>query len=243
LSLVRSLAGAILAFMRFFPIVLAAAAAIVLLARSAFAQERSENELTRLETVARVSTTTETTFRALCDGARVAFDLGEPETNRSGEFAARGLALADRARKLVPDRAEGHYRYALCLGIYLREHPLSGIRRAGELATSGEEAARLDEKFDNGGPHRFLAVLYAEAPRFVGPGDHDKAREHLARLLEIAPDAQENRVAAVRVHIALGEDDEARAALKDVKPDRASDEHERRYLTDERARLQKKLDE
>lgn len=203
-----------------------------------------ESELGRLEQIARVATTTEAAYRAECEGARIAFDLAEtPEGGTSGELAQRGLELADRARQLVPDRAEAHYRYALCLGLYLREHPLSGIRRAKELVISGERAAQLDERFDRGGPHRFLAILYSEAPRFVGPGDHDKAREHVARLLALDPDDEDNKLAAARVWINLGEKDRAHEVLARVHPERADSAEGRETLRSERARLQKKLDD
>jgi hypothetical protein len=212
-------------------------------AQDASRVKQMESELGRLEQVAKVSTATEPTFRACCDGARLAYDLAEPEGDRSGDFAGRGVALADRARKIAPDRAEGHYRYALCLGLYLREHPLSGVSRTKDLVNAGERACQLDGSFDHGGPHRFLAILYSEAPRIVGPGDHDKARDHLAKLLALDPNDEDNKIAAARVYLSLGDDDKARALLQKVQPERGADEASRQSLRTERARLQKKLDD
>lgn len=228
--------------------VLGALGVLVALAGAALAQDGTsaskarEAELARLETVARVSTETATAFRAAYEGAHLAFDLAEPEGDASGDLAARGVELADRARQLLPDRVEGHYFHALCLGIYLREHKASGITRAKELVASGERAAALDERYDKGGPHRFLAVLYSEAPRWVGPGDHDKAREHLAKLLKNDGDDEANKLAAVRVLIELGDETEARQVLGSVRPEGGATEAERQLLRAERDRLRKKLD-
>ena len=135
------------------------------------------------------------------------------ERESSGDLARRGFELAGRARLLAPGRVEAHYRYAVCLGIYLRENRLSGIARVGDLMSAARRAAELDGSYDRGGPHRLLARIYAEAPRLVGPGDHDLARTHLARLLELAGQDDENRLTAVSVHLSLGDEERARELL------------------------------
>lgn len=225
------------------------ALALALAPAPASAQESCEptllsarDELTRAleasETIARVATDGHTVYAALCRGAGYAFLLAEPASPSSGELARRGLELAARGRALAPGRVEAHYRYATCLGLYLREHPLAGITRVSELLSAARRAADLDGSYDRGGPHRLLARIYAEAPRLIGPGDHDLARAHLARLLEVAGQDPENRLTAVCVHLAMGDEDEARRRLTAIDPGGLSEP-----LARERARLARALDD
>jgi hypothetical protein len=197
--------------------------------------------LARSEEVARVATETATRYAALCRGSAYAFLLALPEGERSSDLAKKGYELADKARALCPGRVEAHYRYALALGIYLRENRLSGITRVSDLIAAAKRAVEIDERYDRGGPHRLLARLYSEAPRVVGPGDHDLAREHLARLLAIAGDDEENKLTAVRVHHEMGDDEKARAFLRTVNPARAPEGPRRLELESEKSSLVKTL--
>lgn len=176
-------------------------------------EQRLVRALEDCEGIARVATESGVIYAAACRGAAYAFRLAEPEGESSGDLARRGFELAGRARLLAPGRVEAHYRYAVCLGIYLRENRLSGIARVGDLMSAARRAAELDGSYDRGGPHRLLARIYAEAPRLVGPGDHDLARTHLARLLELAGQDDENRLTAVSVHLSLGDEERARELL------------------------------
>lgn len=202
----------------------------------------AQAELAKCEEVARVSTSVEVRFAALCRGATWAYRLAEPQGDRSSEHARHGMELAERARKMMPGRVEGHYKYAICLGLYLRENTLSGFTRVDDLITAAKRAVELDETYDRGGPHRLLALLYAEAPRFVGPGDRDLARKHLARLIAVAGEDEENKLAAVKVHMEIGEKERARELLKAADPERGRDERRRRELREEHGKLRKELD-
>jgi hypothetical protein len=200
-----------------------------------------EAALARCEAVARVATSVPNRYAALCRGAAYALRLAEPEGERSSEFAERGVDLAARARTLQPNRVEGHYHYACCLGIYIRENKVSGFRKLDDVIAAANRAIECDERYDRGGPHRLLALLYSEAPRFVGPGDRDLARKHLARLLSVAGDDEENKLAAARIHREIGEDDEARAVLRTVDPNRVPEGPSRQELRTEKQKLQKEL--
>jgi hypothetical protein len=201
-----------------------------------------EAALTRCEEVARVTTSDDVRYAALCRGATYSFRLAEQVEDRASDWAERGMKLADRARSLRADRVEGHYRYALCLAKYFGENKLAGLRRGDELIAAAKRAAALDERYDGGGPHVILALVYAESPRVVGCGDHDLARKHMARALEIAKDDPGNQLAAARVHHELGEDEKARSIVRNVDPERARDEAARWEVRLELARVKKLLE-
>jgi hypothetical protein len=192
--------------------------------------------------VARVTTSDDVRYAALCRGAAYSFRLAERVEDRASDWAEHGMKLADRARALRDGRVEGHYRYALCLAKYLGESSLAGLRRADELIAVAKRAVAIDERYDGGGPHVILALVYAESPRVVGSGDHDLARKHIARALEIAKDDPGNRLAAARVYHELGEDDKARSIIGSVDPERARDEAARWEVRLELVRVKKLLE-
>src|SRR5262245_874751 len=92
-----------------------------------------EAALSKCEEIAKITTSAEVRYAALRRGSCYAFRIAEPTGDRSSDLARRGLELAERARKIAPERVEGHYRFALCLGIYLRENTLSGLTRVDDL--------------------------------------------------------------------------------------------------------------
>jgi tetratricopeptide (TPR) repeat protein len=72
------------------------------------------------------------------------------------------------------------------------------------MAQEAELAIERDERFDRAGPHLFLGILHlrTEGKPFVGFGDLDQALRHLARAVELFPQAGENRVAYAEALIA-----------------------------------------
>jgi FimV-like protein len=206
-------------------------------------QRALEAAIAKDESVARLTTSTDAAYAALCRGAAYSFKLADRGGPGCSDVAKHGYELADRARAIAPNRVEGHFLYAICLGVYLRENNLSGITRVSDLIAAAKRAVECDERYDRGGPHRVLALLYAEAPRFIGPGDHDLARKHAERLLEIAGDDDENKLAAAQVYIDIGDSKKARELLARVDPDRAPDPATRRARRLEQLRLQKLLDD
>lgn len=169
------------------------------------------------ENIAKVSTSTETAYSAFCKSAEFAFKLAEQCPEQASEYSCKGYKLADAARKINPNRVEAQYDFALCMGIYLRENTFAGISKLDELIDAAKCAAKIDETYDHGGPHRILARIYSEAPRYIGPGDYGLAREHVQKLLEIAGDDVENELVAVRVYFEIGDTQKAKEMLAKTK--------------------------
>jgi hypothetical protein len=66
-------------------------------------------------------------------------------------------------------------------------------------------ALRLDEGFDNAGSHRNLGYLYRDAPSWGSIGDRGKAKYHLRKAVELAPDHPENWLALLEGRVQWGE--------------------------------------
>ena len=150
--------------------------------------------------------------------ARVCFFAAELEKGTADKliWIARGEAAAEIAVRELPDRVEGYYYLAVLKG---RRAQHSGIgfsamalaRRVEEL---GLKAAALDPRFEDGGPYRLLAMLYAHAPPWpTSIGDIDEALAYAERAVGVS-DYPMNHLVRGEVLIEAGELVAARHELK-----------------------------
>ena len=129
--------------------------------------------------------------------ARAAFARGEFSTNDT-ERAALAMQGISACRKLIqrdPKCAQAHYYLGLNLGQLARTKLLGALPLVSEMEVSFKKARQLDEDFDYAGPDRFVGQLYLQAPGWpASVGSQSKARKHLERAVELAPDYPENRL-------------------------------------------------
>lgn len=123
-------------------------------------------------------------------------DQEKREKSQRLAFVRRGLAHAEKACKLKPELVEGHFYKLICLGRSLELSTPSPVLVA-DLRDEGERTARIDERFECSGAHRFLGIFYSEAPESgpYGYGDIEKAEDHFQKALRIAGDCPENLLA------------------------------------------------
>lgn len=117
----------------------------------------------------------------------------EVKTAARKEAAQRGMALAKRARELQADRVEGHYWYAINVGMLADADHAYGLSAVDEIKSVMERAREIDERFDFAGPLRVLGVLLLRTP---GPplsvGSPRKGLRLLERAAELFPEYPEN---------------------------------------------------
>lgn len=133
---------------------------------------------------------------AIWEFARAGFDRAEFATNDT-ERAALAVLGIDACRKLIardPKSAPGHYYLGMNLGQLARTKLLGALKLVDEMEREFKAAAALEERFDHAGPQRNLGLLYYEAPVLGSIGSRTKARKHLERAVELAPDFPENRL-------------------------------------------------
>jgi len=149
--------------------------------------------------------------------ARICFYAAEQEKGSADKliWIARGELAAAVTIKDLPKRVEGYYYLAVLKG---RRAQHSGIGfSAMSLAKSVEElglkSIALDPTFEDGGPYRLLAMLYAYAPPWpTSIGDVDKALEFAERAVGVS-DYPMNHLVRAEV---LAEADELDAAKVEV---------------------------
>ncbi len=131
--------------------------------------------------------------------------------------AKLGIAAANAARTDNPDRVEGHYWYAINVGLLADADRLYGVKAVEEMQTSLQRAIEIDEKYDEAGPLRVMGILLVRAPGPpVSSGSPRKGLRFLQRAVALAPDYPENQLYLAEALQATGKIDEARAALHKV---------------------------
>ena len=122
---------------------------------------------------------------------RAAFDFGEFATNNAhrAELAEQGIAVTRPITFREPSSAEAHYYLAMNLGQLARTKNLGALPLVGEMETLFKRVRELAPHFDQAGPDRNLGLLYRDAPGWPASiGSSTKAREHLLRAAQLAPD-------------------------------------------------------
>ncbi|MBI4613907.1 MAG: tetratricopeptide repeat protein [Planctomycetes bacterium] len=149
---------------------------------------------------------------------------GETPADRSC-YSELGIHFGRGAVKLWGWDARPHYYLALALGFHAREHPSKAMALISEMEEHALEARNWNEGYDDAGPHRFLGLLYAQAPEPPSSiGDPAAAREHLERALELAPGSPENHAAMGEFLLDQGEDERAREQIEKALEILASEE-------------------
>lgn len=102
------------------------------------------------------------------------------------ELSRRGGRYAREAVRLDGERVEGYYY--LAQNVARMAEALSKMKYIEYFKAKTEVAARIDERYDDAGPLRFLGKLYLSAPAWpVSVGSPEKAVETLERAVELFP--------------------------------------------------------
>lgn len=140
----------------------------------------------------------------------------EPNVSRRTPWLRKGQLAAEQAMRARPERVEGTYFLAVILGRLAEEMGLSALAMVHRVEELGNKAMELDPTFDNAGPYRLLAMLYAKAPAWpVSIGDIDRALELALESVEVL-DYPLNRYVLAEVFIEAGDNGQARQELRRV---------------------------
>jgi tetratricopeptide (TPR) repeat protein len=151
--------------------------------------------------------------------ARALAYLSEHETavDKRKQAAQQGIAMARRARELQPDRVEGHYWYALNVGLLADVDRDYGLDAVGEMVAALKIACDIGAAYENAGPLRLLGLLHLRAPPApVSVGSKRKAQQLFQRAVEACPQFPENYLYLGEAQRDLHRPDDARASLQKV---------------------------
>ena len=176
---------------------------------SSVAQQRFREAEARY---ARQSTNTEAAWQF----ARACFDLAEFATNTMAraDIAEKGIAACRQALSWKPKFAAVHYYLGMNLAQLARTKGLGALKIVDEMEHEFSIARELDANLDYGGPDRNLGLLYRDTPSVISIGNHSKAKQHLHRAVELAPDYPENRLNLIEADLKWNDRNGARREMK-----------------------------
>ena len=149
--------------------------------------------------------------------ARACFDAADTATNNAvkAEVAEQGIAACRQLLGRDSNSVPAHYYLGMDLGQLAdtKRNP-SAFKIVKEMEREFQAARSLDERLDYAGPDRNLGLLYWQAPIIVSIGSRSKARQHLQRAVELAPDYPENRLNLAEACLKWGDRNGARSELK-----------------------------
>jgi hypothetical protein len=151
--------------------------------------------------------------------ARACFDLADVATNRTerAAMAERGIAVSRQLVARAPDLAQARYYLGMNLAQLAQTKGLGALKLVKQMESEFALAGKLDAQFDYAGADRNLGLLYRDAPSIGSIGSRTKAREHLQRAVERAPQYPENRLNLAESYLKWGTRDAARSQLKAVE--------------------------
>jgi tetratricopeptide (TPR) repeat protein len=154
-----------------------------------------------------------------CKLAEACFDRAEFAANNRerAALAEEGIAVAREVVRRSSNSAPGHFFLAMNLGQLARTRTFSALGLVSEMERHFLSAVQSDPGFKFAGPERSLGMLYAEAPGWpTSIGSRSKARAHLQRAVELAPDYPENLLALLEAEWEFGERKRVLSRLPDL---------------------------
>ena len=135
---------------------------------------------------------------------RACFDWADfaKDDDRRASVANEGIAACRQIIARDAKSVVGHYYLAMDLGQLAQTKTLGALRIVEEMEREFKIVRDLDARFDYAGPDRNLGLLYFEAPGWPASiGSRSKARKHLERAVELAPDYPENHLCLLEAYL------------------------------------------
>ncbi|MBM3861737.1 MAG: tetratricopeptide repeat protein [Verrucomicrobia bacterium] len=154
-------------------------------------------------------------FGSLIQAAQAAASVAEQDSqpDKRREAAKRGIIAARDARAMQPDRVEGHYWYAINVGLLADVDRSYGLAAVAEMEPALKRAGEIDERYDYAGPLRVLGILLLRTPAPpVSIGSPRRGLRLLQRAVELFPDYPENYLYLGEALREAGRADEAKTA-------------------------------
>jgi tetratricopeptide (TPR) repeat protein len=147
---------------------------------------------------------------------RACFEWAEFATsnNQRAQIAEEGIAACRDAIARDPKSAPARYYLGMNLGQLARTKGLGALRLVDEMEHEFKIVRNLDPHFDHAGADRNLGLLYLEAPAIASIGSRSRARTHLQRAAQLAPDYPENRLNLLEAYLRWGDRTGSRRELQ-----------------------------
>ena len=149
--------------------------------------------------------------------ARACFDLGEFITDKSykATIAKEGITAAETSLALNAKSAHARFYLGMNHGQLARTKTLGALSEVKHIESNLLKGIEIDETFQNGCCHLYVAILYKNAPGWpASVGNRKKSRRHFEKAVEVAPGYPYNHIRYIEALLEWNEDSDARKALK-----------------------------
>jgi hypothetical protein len=149
--------------------------------------------------------------------ARICYWLGghAPEQQRR-DYLDQGIAAAERAIQIGPERPEGHFWSAANMGAIAERYGIrAGMKYRKPIREELETVLRLDASFMQGSADRALGRYYFKVPALLG-GSKSRAEQHLRASLRYNDDSTISHFFLAELLIDQNRTAEGRAELQRV---------------------------
>jgi tetratricopeptide (TPR) repeat protein len=136
--------------------------------------------------------------------ARTCFDLADLSTNdeQRAFYANEGIPPARKGVEINPSVAPPFYYLALNTGQLAQTKHLGALKLVKQMESDFLKSIVLDPAYDHAGAHRSIGMLYRDTPGWpTSLGDKSKAREHLEKAVELAPDFPDNQLTLLESYL------------------------------------------
>jgi hypothetical protein len=148
--------------------------------------------------------------------ARAYFRLAEENEgdNARSNWVDAGVAAAEAAVAVNPDRVEGHYYLAALLGRRAEQATVGALDAIPHILAEAERSAELDRTYDHCGPLVALGMLYVAAPPWPQSiGDPELGIDYLREAVACS-DYPVNHIVLAESLLDQGELEEPRTLLR-----------------------------
>lgn len=127
-----------------------------------------------------------------------------------------GIEAGTAARKLQPEKPEGHFWFGANVGGKAAHSMLGNPTAFQDVRSAMEVVLKVDEGFQSGSAYIALGRLYMEAPGVIG-GDNNKAISYLEKGLRFGPNSAVLHAYLAEAYQAADRDADARKQIEIVK--------------------------
>ncbi len=148
--------------------------------------------------------------------ARATFELADISTNdtQRAKYANDGIRIAENAVRFDSNSAAAHYYLGLILGELAQTKSLGAWKLVRQMEQEFLTSIALDPSYDHAGGHRSLGMLYRDTPGWpTSIGNKSKAREHLEKAVELAPDFPDNHLTLLEGYVKWKDQDAVQSAI------------------------------
>jgi tetratricopeptide (TPR) repeat protein len=151
--------------------------------------------------------------------ARACFDLAEFATNNTerAEIAEQGIEACRKLIETDPNSAPAHYYLGMSYAQLAQTKSLGALKLVDKMEQEFLLVRGLDPSLDSAGSDRNLGLLYRDAPSFGSIGSRTKAKQHLQKAVELAPDYPDNRLNLIEAYLKWNDRVAARRELKSLE--------------------------